>query len=117
MVISWERVVEREDWREWDESDIDPASSATSVSSPSESAGSSTKSSSGIEVGNECWEPRVVRGRTLNHDEASFIRLVSCGSDVWASHSSNFLTTQGFCVQRNLEKYALQAWMLVNDWP
>lgn len=47
----------------------------------------------------------------------SFIRSSSFGVGDCASHSSSFLTTQGFCLHRSFERYALHAWLFERGWP
>jgi hypothetical protein len=51
----------------------------------------------------------VASGRIIDHAGDSLKSSMQSISSLCVSHCSSFFATHGFCVQRNLEKYALQA--------
>ena len=100
-----------------DTSDAIEGSDATSLSDCTEL---SSKHSSGTGTTwklCELCEGFVTSGRIKDHGGDSLIKSMSSGSEDCISHSSNFFATQGFCVHRSLEKYALQACVLDNGCP
>jgi hypothetical protein len=71
----------------------------------------SSTSSSGIDSGFILGDSLVTAGLKVQGID-SFIRSSSFGTDACVLQSSSFFTTQGFCIHRIFEKYALQAWTL-----
>jgi hypothetical protein len=112
-VISWDLCVEPDELRECEDRDDRVATSECSdgVSSPSECAGVSTSDSSWIDSGmmSVAGLEDMVNGRMTDHGGDCFMRSTRCNSEPCASHSFSLAATQGFWVQRSLEKYALQA--------
>ena len=133
MVISCERIVRTEGWRSGSMGAFDGADSVDTLREcedtldavePSDLSSSESLSedelsstlSSGMDWTRTVWDAFVASGRMMDHGGDSFIRSAQSISPC-ASHSFNFLATHGFCVQRSLEKYALQAWMFDSGWP
>lgn len=109
MVISWERWDESEDWRECDDCDeMVETSERSDAASPSEEElwpWLSSRLSSGMESVVDCWVVGLVAsGRIMIQGGHSFMRFVRRGVSSDASQSFSFFATQGFCVQRSLEK-------------
>lgn len=93
------------------------ASEGSDAASLSDCVELSSSESSGMDSSWKSCDGFVTRGRMKDHGGASLIMSTSSGSRDCASHSSSFFATQGFCVHRSLEKYALQACKLDNGWP
>lgn len=67
----------------------------------------SMRGSSGIDAGTDLCEEAfvdMVKGRMIDHGGDSFKRSASCGSSFRLSQALICFATQGFCVQRSLEK-------------
>ena len=110
MVISWDPVVELDMSRECDalaEETVEMECS-DGLYSPSEWCGVSRGGSSGIDAGTDLCEAALledmVNGRMMDHGGDSFKSSASCGSSLRLSHALICFATQGFCVQRSLEK-------------
>jgi hypothetical protein len=107
-VISCECFVLLDICLEWD-TDESVESESSGAASLSDWPELSSRCSSGVVSAGKICDGLVVNGRMHDHGGDSRTRSCISGSDVCAFHSFNLFATQGFCVHRSFEKYALHA--------